>query len=132
MAIDLESDQEFAARYPGTPVTVYQHCRQVARARMVVTYDELNQACALGLDFGNPSDRSEISAMLGDVSEFEVGNGRPMLSAVVVLKDSHPLSPGAGFFDWADTLRVPRGAKEDNQLFHARILRDLFAYWKDH
>jgi hypothetical protein len=99
---------------------------------MVVTYDELNQACSLGLNFGNPSDRNKIAEMLGNVSEFEVKKGRPMLSAVVILKGSQPASPGKGFFNWANTLKVPRRTQEDDQLFHARVLRDVFTYWKSH
>jgi hypothetical protein len=127
---DAEADQEFSARYAGTPATVYQCCRQAARHQTTMTYDEVNQTCGLGLDFRDPSHRNKISNILGDVSEFEVRKGRPMLSAVVVLSGSHPISPGQGFFDWAGKLGVRRGPREDNQLFFARILKEVFDYWK--
>ena len=127
---DIQDAQEFAAIYSDTPATVYQQCKQAARGQRVMTYDELNNACQLGLNFSDPSHRTKISNMLGDVSEFEVKKGRPMLSAVIVLSGTRPPSPGKGFFDWAGKIGVARGPKEDDQLFFARTLRDVFAYWK--
>ncbi len=133
---DSADDQEFAANYPGTPVTAYQFCRQAARDQTTtprwVYYTDVNTACGLGLDYGNIADRNKIANMLGDVSEFEVKKGRPMLSALVVLKGGKPPTPGQGFLDWAAHLGVVRWAGQDDQQFHARVLGDVLSYWSQH
>lgn len=129
---EVETEQEFAAKYPQTPVPVYRTCKDVARKQSVITYEELNNRCELSLDYGDISHRTKISNMLGDVSEFEVRKGRPMLSVVVVLKGSKPMSPGDGFFHWAAKIGVARLPKENKQKFFARILGETHRYWVSH
>ena len=122
-------EQHFVAAYPNTPLPVYRACKDAARSQKTITYSELATICDLGLDYSSPGDRTKISNMLGDVAEFEFMHGRPMLSAVVVLKNSSPITPGEGFFDWADKLGVPRRGQVDNQKFWAMVLKEVFEYW---
>ena len=132
---ELEDEQEFTAQYPDTPLCVYRLCKDTARKQEVIPYEEVNLRCNLCLNFDHTSDRViKLGGMLGDVSRFEVKKGRSMLSAVVVLKILDPIygrMPAGGFFDWdlADQMRKPG---EDNQLFFARMLKEVFAYWSQH
>lgn len=126
---ELEDEQEFTAQYPDTPLCVYRLCKDTARKQEVISYEEVNLQCNLGLNFDHTSDRtSKLGGMLGDVSRFEVKKGRSMLSAVVVLKNIHPITPAGGFFDWdlSDKMKQPG---ERNDLFFSRMLKEVFAYW---
>ena len=76
---------------------IHSKLREVARAGKVTYYSEI--APLAGLDMDSPSDRYEIGVILDDINRLERQQGRPMLSSVVVHKDS--LMPGQGFFTLA-------------------------------
>ena len=125
---ELGDEQEFVAQYSDTPLCVYRLCKDTARKQEVISYEEVNLQCNLGLNFERHPDRNRLSEMLGDISRFEVKKGRSMLSAVVVLKNCRPITPAGGFFDWdlADQMKHPR---ERNDLFFSRMLKEVFDYW---
>ena len=107
---------------------VYERLKEVAKAGTVITYSELNSSCNLHLNFNNIDDRNKISNILGEISEYEVKEGRPMLSVIVVLKGSIPLKPAYGFFTYADELEV-RKMETDLQLYY-RQLKKCWETWK--
>lgn len=72
---------------------VYEKLKSAAKAGDTVSYGEI--APLLGLDMSLPEDRGEIGEVLGEISTFEHQRGRPMLSAVVVLKGI--ISPARDF-----------------------------------
>lgn len=97
---------------------------EIARRKQVVTYGEI--APYFGLDMQNPQDRNTISYMLDEVSEYEFRNGRPLLSAVVIL--AHGNSPGEGFYTMAT--RIGRFNGNDDLFFFVEELNRVHEYWR--
>lgn len=81
----------------------------------------------VGVPYGNEYERDLFHAMLGNVSQYEFENGRPMLSVVVVTED---LIPGRGFFKLARELGKQKPDIDDDT-FAVRERKDLFEYWKN-
>ena len=81
---------------------IYEKLKEVARSEKVIYCSEI--APLAGLDMNSPNDRNEIGAILDDINRHEQELGRPMLSAVVVHKES--LMPGQGFFTLARALSL--------------------------
>jgi hypothetical protein len=71
----------------------------VARHRRVTTYTEMAEVLRPYSPTRLEPPYSPMHGWLGSVSSFEVKAGRPMLSAVVVRRDTE--RPGEGFFDLA-------------------------------
>lgn len=63
---------------------IHEQLKRVARAQTTTTH--ANLARSAGLDVGRPADRAALGRILGEISTYEHAHGRPMLSAVVVLK----------------------------------------------
>lgn len=66
-------------------------------------------------------------ALLGEVSEEEDGEGRGMLSVLVVHKDGD-MRPGRGFYDLASSLGRYVG---DEEVFWVKELRRVITAWTD-
>ena len=81
-----------------------------------------------GLDMSQPNDRYEIGALLDDINRIEHAEDRPLLSAVVVHKDT--LIPGQGFFTLARDLGLFTGGDSDR--FYIGELRRVHGYWAKH
>ncbi len=100
--------------------TILSKLRETAAARATVYYQELGDL--IGLDMSNPKDRDRLSDILGDINIAEHAEGRPLVSAVAVLKESgqHEAGtrPGIGFFNIAhDPLGLYNGSRDrDEQL----------------
>lgn len=122
-----QDEVEFAALHPGISVCVYRTMKDRARRKDWIGYEELNQACQLGLDLATDRGRNLIGEYVGAVSEFEVSKHRPMLSAIVVHKLT-PREPGQGFYKWADELGQRRPGETDRALWF-RLLNECHAYW---
>jgi len=78
----------------------------------------------------NPQDRKEIGAILGEISEFEHNNGRPLLSAVVLSKSGEE---GDGFFKLCEELGITsdwRRLKKDD-VFVATEINKCHDFWRD-
>jgi len=108
---------------------VYNKLIEIARAKKTITYSELSEECGLFLDFDNINDRNKISSILGEISKYEVKKGGPMLSSLVVLKNSHPQKPAFGFYTYADELEVRKKGESDQQLFW-RQLKECYKHWE--
>jgi hypothetical protein len=70
--------------------------------------------------------QTQLAHLIGIVSHFEKENGRPMLSAIVVNKESK--MPGGGFFGWAKQLELQK--KESNREFWINQIKELRKCWK--
>ena len=103
---------------------VYERLVKAARAGEFVHYGEL--AKMLGIDMDNPHFGAQVGKVLGQISEDEVAAGRPMISAIVVSKDT--MLPGAGFFKLGQELhRTDPG--EDEIGFAIRQIKRVHEYW---
>ncbi len=103
---------------------LYDRLKEVATAQKVVYYSEI--APLVNLDMSLPPDRAEIGRLLGEISEHEHAQGRPLLSVVVISQDGN--KPGEGFFKLARELQLYAGPDEDTY-WNTEIKR-VWAAWK--
>ena len=114
---------------------VYKKLIEVAKKKGgydkgIITYSELNLACNLGIVFEGDAGRKEIGIILGDISRREFENKRPLISCVVIRKNSHPIKASDGFYKLAEKLGL-KESKEDEQLFFSKELTLVHDYWKN-
>lgn len=96
---------------------------EVARLKTTVFYEEI--AGIAGLSLANDYERGQVLPdLLGAISREEDRNRRPMLSAVVVLKDEG--IPGKGFFQLARDLGKQFS---DEEQFHSDELKAVYQQW---
>jgi hypothetical protein len=116
----------FAAQGEATMQHPAVHARliQAAHAREFVHYGEL--AKMLGIDMDNPHFGAQVGKVLGEISEDEVAAGRPMLSAIVVSRDT--MLPGHGFFSLGQELHLVEPG-EDEMAFAIRQIKRVHEYW---
>jgi len=103
---------------------VYERLGSVSQAGGVTTYREV--ARLADLDLSNAADRAAFASLLREISTYEHRQGRPLLSAVVVLRGRR--MPGKGFFDLARALGVHTG--DDDAAFLASELARVHAHWR--
>ncbi len=111
-------------------VQIYERLKEVARkGDDLITYGEIAPLANLNME--NPDDRNKIAHILGEISTHEHSEGRPLLSAIVVLAGIG--YPGDGFYILARELGVHHGRKEFEDLeFFAQEVRRVYDYWKIH
>ena len=102
---------------------ITQRLREVSRDLSITYYSDV--APMAGLDMGLPNDRHQIGMILDEINREEMQMNRPMLSAVVVQKDT--LRPGRGFFNLAQSLGLM--ADGDEERFYSQELRRVHDYW---
>ncbi len=106
---------------------IYQRLKEVAKNGDLITYGEIAPLANLNME--SADDRNKIAHILGDISTYENKQGRPMLSAIVVLADYG--YPGDGFFKLARELGLHHGRKEFEDLnFFAQEVKRVHNYWK--
>jgi hypothetical protein len=100
---------------------IYERLKEVARkGDDLITYGGIAPLANLNME--NPDDRNKIAHILGEISTHEYSEGRPLLSAIVVLAGIG--YPGVG---------VHHGRKEFEDLeFFAQEVRRVYDYWKIH
>ena len=103
---------------------VYDRLIQAARAREFVHYGELGKM--LGLDMDNPHFATLVGKVLDRINEDESAAGRPMISAIVVSKET--MLPGSGFFNLGQELRQVLPG-EDEMGFAIRQMKRVHDYW---
>ena len=92
-----------------------------AKQNNTIFYNEVGKV--VELDMANPGERSKLAKILDEINREEHGLGRPLLSVVVVQKESG--HPGKGFFDLARELGKQK-PHDDNQIFFANELKKVF------
>lgn len=104
---------------------VYGELITAARYRGVVTYQAIAQIMGLPLK-GNHMSR-EIGLMLGEISEAELDQKRPMLSALAVGVAG---VPGEGFFSLAQQVgRLTDDSKEGRAAFWESEKQAVYQAW---
>lgn len=88
-------------KYRGTKEYALVYCELItaAKYRGTVTYQEI--AKMMGIPLSGNYMSSLLGHILGEISEDEIANGRPMLSAIAVGING---LPGAGFYTLARDL----------------------------
>ena len=111
---------------PDARVTaLYDECVKVARRGGTTAYSTI--APLAWLDMNREADRWSISDYLDQISRREYLKRRPLLSAVVVLKNQN--RPGTGFFTLARELGLHRGNDDDR--YWTRELERVHQHWRD-
>jgi hypothetical protein len=103
---------------------LYEYLRSAARRGQTITYTRAGEV--VGLSMRSPYHRKLLGQLLGRISEEETLHGRPMLSSIVVHKDSR--SMGQGFYQLGEELRR-KSVGEDPSAFASRELLRTFEYW---
>lgn len=102
---------------------VYLRLVGAARAGEFVHYAEL--AKVLGIDIETAHFGVHVGKVLGQISEDEIAAGRPMLSAIVVSRDT--MLPGHGFFRLGHELKQVLSG-EDETTFAIRQIKRVHEY----
>jgi len=98
---------------------------ETGKGETTITYEELGKLANLSM--ANPDHRNQLADILDEINRDEHKNEGPMLSVVVVKKDSK--RPGKGFFVLAKGLK--RQAPDvDDETFFVSELRRVYEYCK--
>lgn len=123
---------ETAGRLSPMAQRIAERLVTLARREQTVTYGEVAGWLRPALDMGNPAHRAELSHLLGEIGEFEHGQGRPLLPAVVVYQQGG--GPGPGFYELAMRLDLYAGGKDElaRLAFFVGEIKRVYAYWRKH
>ena len=102
---------------------IYENLKEIARQKSLTNYDEIGKL--VGLNMASEYDRIRIAQILDKINQLEVACGRPMITALVILKNKN--MPGKGFFDCATKLGKYDGADDD--LFWSTEVARVYSYW---
>ncbi len=104
---------------------------ELAKKKRTITYQELSDVCNLGLVMADSEfARAEIGRILGEVSEFEHNDKRPLLSALIISKSKG--EQGDGFYKLCEELGYGSWKKLKNDLtFDSNEMNRCFDFWKD-
>lgn len=112
---------------------VRKYLIELARKRTnpLVTYQKLSDDCFLDLNMSDSEyARAEIGRILGEVSEFEHSNNRPLLSALVVR--SGDKMEGDGFYKLAEKLGFGDWRKLKREgIFQSLQINECVSFWSD-
>lgn len=102
----------------------------VERAKIGATiqYGQLNEMLGCPYNLEISSERTRMGDDLGDISEVENSQGRPLLSSIVV--NTNGLS-GVGFFEMAERLKLFEPSKLSKKKFQEQEQKRVFEYWKN-
>lgn len=107
---------------------IYTRLKEAARSGELITYGQIAPLANLNLQ--SQADRNKIGEILGQISTHEHENGRPLLSAIVVLSGDG--CPSEGFFKLARHLgRYSGHSDEEDLAFFAREIKHLYSFWQD-
>jgi hypothetical protein len=104
----------------------------------MVYYSDVVKDCNLNININTEQGRHELSKVLGEISRFEVKNGRPMLSALamykpqgnsndIYAKDTH----GGGFYELAENLGKGNAKKLKADMFAFVEVNNCREYWQN-
>lgn len=117
-----------ADKYRGKKIyhIIYSELITAARYRGTVTYQEI--ARLMGLPLSGNYMGLEVGHILGEISEDEHAQGRPMLSAVAVGASG---TPGEGFYILACELKkFNDDSAEAKKRFWQREKAEVYKTWK--
>lgn len=103
---------------------VYSELIIAAKYRGTITYQEI--AKLIGLPLSGNLMGSTIGKILGEISEDEVKNGHPMLSAIAVSVQG---TPGPGFFLLAKEFGKIKESEDEKKFWKAEC-QSVYDTWK--
>lgn len=103
---------------------IYEAIKEAAREGKPIYYGELAQL--VGLKMNDENDRTKLFETLNKITLHEHKEGRPLLTAIVIARESK--MPGYGFFVAARKLGLQRST--NTEFFYAEV-KKVFEYWKE-
>lgn len=124
-ALDNLAHNNMRALKAGDMAEIYRTLIRVARKELdyvpdkpgLIFYSDL-------IPIESRNDEELIGEVLGEISDHERREGRPLLSAIVVHKNL-PQVPGKGFYTFNDT-------GENDLIFWGKALGKVHDFWKCH
>lgn len=109
---------------------LYDELVRLARAKKIAAYNDVSPL--VGLDMSEQEDRNAIAELLGEIAIHEHGEGRPMLTALVVHRGNDN-NPGEGFFSIAQDLGLYNGGRDQiaRVTFWANQVAEVYNHWAD-
>ena len=107
---------------------IYNKLKEIAKRQETINYSQFASDC--NIPYTSIDERKQFHKLIGDISEFEVSQCRPMLSVLVHHKGDIERTPGKGFFELADKLKQ-RNLKETDKEMQYRIIKDCWKFWQD-
>ena len=117
-----------ASKYRGKKIylKIYNELITAARYRGTLAYKQM--AKMMGLPSSGSYMGSQLGTILGEISEDEINNGRPMLSAIVVGVSGEP---GKGFYGLAMEFgKLLEDSKEAREKFWESEKAAVYETWK--
>ena len=109
---------------PRDQITILREAlTDAAAGDRTVTYQEVGNL--IGFSMANDGERYRLAHLLGEISRLEDEHGRPLLSAVVVQKETG--RPGTGFFELA---RERGRTVVDEDEYFVQELQAVYAHWR--
>lgn len=108
------------------PEALMEKLRATARLQDVTYYSDI--APLLGIDIGNEYFGALVGRVLDRVNRREFAENRPLLSAVVVSKETG--SPGRGYYGCAKDIRRHTGKSDEAAWLDE--LKSVYSYWAKH
>jgi hypothetical protein len=96
-----------------------------------VFYSEIVSKCNLSINLKSQGGRDQLSRLLGEVSEFENNNGRPLLSSMAIYKDEKKNDHGDGFYVIASRLKKKKFGQLKAQLFGFEEAEQCRRFWQN-
>ena len=107
-------------------IAIYEKLKEVARAKDLTNYTEVGRLA--DLDMSTDVGRIRIAQLLDEINQYEDSEGRPIISALVKLKNAE--MPGSGFFVCAQGLGKYQGG--DDLAFWIQEVKRVHNYWQNH
>ena len=108
---------------------VRKYLIDLAQKRKTYSYQDVNDACYLGLQWTGDNDSSEIGRILGEIAEYEFRQGRPLLSAIVFKKGT--TEQGEGFYRLCEHLKIGKTKKLKANLFAELEVGKCLDFWSN-
>lgn len=109
---------------------VREYLIEAARAKdKFVFYSDVVKDCKLDFDLNSEYGQHQLSVALGEVSEFENKNQRPLISAMAIYKNEKINDHGDGFYKLAQSLGKGKIKQLRDDLFafeEANVSRDFW------
>ena len=94
-------------------------------------YSDIVEDCELRVNLRSEHGRKQLTALLGEVSEFENERGRPLISAMAIYKDSRHNDHGDGFYMVAEKLGKGTFKKLKYDLYGFAEAAACRRFWQD-
>lgn len=94
-------------------------------------YGDIVTKCHLPINLESQFGRNQLSNLLGEVSEFENSQKRPLISAMAIYKDKKKNDHGDGFYVVAEKLKKKSFKKLKAELFAFKEADECRKFWQN-